>query len=187
MPTSSLSFQNTHFEIIEQSNQLWLTATDIAKALGYRKRDAVTQIFERNSDEFTGQMTETLRMSASGNYQKTVRIFSLRGAHLIAMFSRTSAAKEFRKWVLDVLDREIQKPQNNQNPTLLNNAKRACERVSQRENQSYNELLSLKETFAQIEHSSRIAQNQINDLITSHHSKRDHIAHIYLAHQVMVV
>ncbi len=33
-----------------------------------------------------------------------MRIFSLRGAHLIAMFARTKVAKDFRKWVLDVLD-----------------------------------------------------------------------------------
>lgn len=38
--------------------------------------------------------------------KKSVRIFSLRGAHLIAMFSRTPVAKEFRKWVLDILDKE---------------------------------------------------------------------------------
>jgi prophage antirepressor-like protein len=36
-----------------------------------------------------------------------VRIFSLRGAHLNAMFARTSVAKEFRRWVLDVLDHEV--------------------------------------------------------------------------------
>jgi prophage antirepressor-like protein len=35
--------------------------------------------------------------------QKT-RIFSLRGAHLLAMFARTKVAKEFRRWVLDILD-----------------------------------------------------------------------------------
>ena len=38
---------------------------------------------------------------------REVRIFSLRGAHLIAMFARTAIAKQFRKWVLDVLDREV--------------------------------------------------------------------------------
>lgn len=189
--TTALTFQNTHFDIVEQNNQVWLSATDIAKALGYAREDSVSRIYDRNSDEFSSLMSITVNLTVNGINKslrkKTTRIFSLRGAHLIAMFSRTSAAKEFRKWVLDVLDREIQKPQNNQNPTLLNNAKRACERVSQRENQSYNELLALKETFAQLEHSSRIAQNQISDLLTSHHSKRDHIAHIYLAHQVMVV
>ncbi|WCH24365.1 P22AR C-terminal domain-containing protein [Aeromonas salmonicida] len=31
---------------------------------------------------------------------------SLRGTYLIAMFSHTALAKEFRRWVLDVLDRE---------------------------------------------------------------------------------
>lgn len=40
--------------------------------------------------------------------QKKVRIFSLRGCHLVAMFARTAVAKEFRKWVLDVLDKEAQ-------------------------------------------------------------------------------
>lgn len=33
-----------------------------------------------------------------------MRIFSLRGAHLVAMFARTPKAKAFRRWVLDVLD-----------------------------------------------------------------------------------
>jgi len=32
--------------------------------------------------------------------------FSLRGAHLVGMFARTSTAKEFRKWFLDILDKE---------------------------------------------------------------------------------
>lgn len=54
-------------------------------------------------------MTETLKMRVSGNYQKTVRIFSLRGAHLIAMFANTEIARDFRKWVLDILDKEVQK------------------------------------------------------------------------------
>lgn len=53
---------------------------------------------------------ETLNLSVSKkskNLTKTIRIFSLRGAHLIAMFSKTAIAKQFRKWVLDVLDREV--------------------------------------------------------------------------------
>lgn len=42
------------------------------------------------------------------NLNLRLRIFSLRGCHLIAMFARTPVAKEFRKWVLDILDREVQ-------------------------------------------------------------------------------
>ena len=45
-------------------------------------------------------------MPTAGGLQK-VRIFSLRGAHLIAMFARTKIAKTFRKWMLDVLDEEV--------------------------------------------------------------------------------
>ncbi|MDR5615566.1 MAG: hypothetical protein RAM38_15530, partial [Arsenophonus sp.] len=41
-----------------------------------------------------------------GTVRMPVRIFSLRGAHLIAMFARTHIAKEFRKWVLDILDKQ---------------------------------------------------------------------------------
>lgn len=108
--TTQLAFHSTQFNVVSRHNSIYLTAVEIAQALGYKKSDAVTQIYERNSDEFSGDMSETLNLSASGNYQKTVRIFSLRGAHLIAMFARTPVAKEFRRWVLDVLDREVGAP-----------------------------------------------------------------------------
>lgn len=106
--TTVLTFQSTHFDIIEQNSQVWLTAPQIGMALGYKADDAISRIYRRNSEEFTSVMTETVKLTVSGNYQKTVRIFSLRGAHLIAMFSRTSIAKQFRRWVLDVLDKETQ-------------------------------------------------------------------------------
>lgn len=53
-------------------------------------------------------MTQVIESVTSGNYRKKVRVFSLRGAHLIAMFARTPVAKEFRRWVLDILDREVE-------------------------------------------------------------------------------
>lgn len=40
---------------------------------------------------------------------RETRIFSLRGAHLIAIFARTDVAKKFRRCVLDVLDQEAKK------------------------------------------------------------------------------
>ncbi|MGL9724806.1 BRO-N domain-containing protein [Sodalis sp. (in: enterobacteria)] len=57
--------------------------------------------------------------TTSGNYRKKTRIFSLRGAHLVAMFARTPVAKEFRKWVLDILDREVGNPQPVYQPEAL--------------------------------------------------------------------
>ena len=39
---------------------------------------------------------------------REVRIFSLRGAQLLAIFARTPPAKRFRRWVLDVLEGKAQ-------------------------------------------------------------------------------
>lgn len=111
MSSLALSFNEVNFSPVEQNGQIWLTAVELAKALGYAKSDAVTQVYERNKDEFNASMTLTLKLRVkgfgNGNSEKESRIFSLRGCHLIAMFSKTAIAKQFRKWVLDVLDREV--------------------------------------------------------------------------------
>ena len=106
---TTLTFQNTTLSVINQNNQIWLTTKEIGKGLGYRNPSAdIANLYDRNADEFTAEMTALVEMQTAGGIQK-VRIFSLRGAHLIAMFARTKIAKEFRKWVLDVLDKEVRK------------------------------------------------------------------------------
>ncbi|EPS0180507.1 BRO-N domain-containing protein [Vibrio cholerae] len=108
--TSALTFQNTHFDVIEQHNQLWLSASDIANALGYKSPKSISNIYARYSDEFSQGMTLVINLMTNGingsKRRNETRIFSLRGAHLIAMFARTAIAKQFRKWVLDILDQE---------------------------------------------------------------------------------
>ena len=116
--TNHLAFKDHQFTPICRSNQIWLTSKDIAIALGYSKTNAITKIYNQNSDEFSTGMTEIVesrisgksevpKSATSGNLKARIRIFSLRGAHLIAMLARTPIAKEFRRWVLDILDREI--------------------------------------------------------------------------------
>ncbi|HCM9734501.1 P22AR C-terminal domain-containing protein [Enterobacter kobei] len=105
-----LTFQQTAFHPVSHKGEIWLTSSELAAALGYKKSDAVTQIFSRYHDEFTENMSTTLKMSVvrkTGIVDIPVRVFSLRGAHLIAMFATTQKAKEFRRWVLDILDREV--------------------------------------------------------------------------------
>lgn len=103
-----LTFQDTTLTVVPIEGEVWITASELAKALGYARSDKVTQIYSRRSDEFSESMTMTtkLRVKGFGNgeSEKDVRIFSLRGAHLIAMFARTPVAKAFRRWVLDTLD-----------------------------------------------------------------------------------
>ena len=43
MTSLTLSFNDVNFSPVEQNGQIWLTATELAKALGYAKSDAVTQ------------------------------------------------------------------------------------------------------------------------------------------------
>lgn len=105
MTSLTLSFNEVNFSPVERDGQIWLTAGELARALGYAKANAVTQVYERNQDEFNQSMTQVIDNPQSLNLR--LRIFSLRGAHLIAMFSKTAIAKQFRKWVLDVLDREV--------------------------------------------------------------------------------
>ncbi|HED1534249.1 MULTISPECIES: P22AR C-terminal domain-containing protein [Klebsiella] len=104
---SELNFQGKAIVPVVGMTGIWLTSAEIANALQYKSAKSVTNLFNQNSDEFTSGMTQVIESVTSGNYRKKVRVFSLRGAHLIAMFARTSVAKEFRRWVLDILDREV--------------------------------------------------------------------------------
>lgn len=111
----ALTFNQTSFDIIDKNNQIWLKSSEIAQALGYSDERSITNIYNRKKDEFTNQMTLVIKLMTkgfgNGNSEKETRIFSLRGAHLIAMFARTEIAKEFRKWVLDVLEHHTQSTQ----------------------------------------------------------------------------
>lgn len=107
--SNALAFHDVTFDVKIINNAIYLASVQLAQALDYQSEDAISRIYRRNADEFTADMSQTVTLTVSGNYQKTVRLFSLRGAHLVVMFSRTEVAKEFRKWVLDVLDKEVER------------------------------------------------------------------------------
>ena len=118
--SKALSFNDVSLVPVPVNNNdsVWLRAADIAKALGYQREDKVSRLYQRNADEFTPDMTQVIEISAEPHFgtdknlsDGRCRIFSLRGCHLLAMFSRTPVAKAFRKWVLDVLDRLAEEEQ----------------------------------------------------------------------------
>lgn len=104
----ALSFNGVTLTPIHHNTQIHLTASELAKALGYSQENAVTKIYNRNADEFSADMTQIIVNPQLPNLG--MRIFSLRGCHLVGMFARTPVAKEFRKWVLDVLAKEVGEP-----------------------------------------------------------------------------
>lgn len=102
----SLSFHNVDFDITDIHGQPWLRLPQIGVALGYANPYKVQQVFDRNADEFTDSMTQVIELPTAGGKQQ-VRVFSLRGCHLLGMLARTKVAKEFRRWVLDVLEETL--------------------------------------------------------------------------------
>ncbi|WDM18479.1 ORF6C domain-containing protein [Gilliamella sp. B3022] len=109
--TNQLMFHSTTVQSVNHNNQIWITSTELSKLLKYSDSKSVTKIYSRNSDEFTNKITMVVKLTTNGINnslrEKSVRIFSLRGAHLVAMFANTEIAKEVRKWLLDLADKEI--------------------------------------------------------------------------------
>ena len=107
MNALSLSFKDTNFQITDINGQPWLRGLQVASALGYKNPAAdIVNLYNRNADEFTDSMTQVIELPTAGGKQQ-VRVFSLRGCHLLGMLARTKVAKEFRHWVLDVLEKEV--------------------------------------------------------------------------------
>lgn len=108
---SDLNFHGIQLQPVANLNDIWLSSADVAKALHYNSTKSVTNLFNQYSDEFSPGMTMVIESMTNGingtSRRMKVRVFSLRGAHLLAMFARTPVAKEFRRWVLDILDREV--------------------------------------------------------------------------------
>lgn len=119
MTTLALTFNGVTLSPISHKNQTWLTSVELSKALGYADEKSVSRIFTRNKDEFSNKMTTLFQggqfdhprqndvTTESSGLKAGTRIFSLRGCHLIAMFAKTVIAKQFRVWVLDILDKEV--------------------------------------------------------------------------------
>jgi len=101
-----LVFENVEFDVVDIHNTPWLRLPQIEVALGYEKRGAINTLYDRNADEFTEEMVRLAELPTAGGLQQ-VRIFSPRGCYLIGMLARTDRAKEFRRWVLDVLEGRV--------------------------------------------------------------------------------
>ncbi|MBC8947206.1 MULTISPECIES: BRO-N domain-containing protein [Xenorhabdus] len=94
--------------------KIWFTGKQVAQLLDYSKTKSITNLYNANSDEFTPAMTEVITTVTSkesntySNLRTKVRIFSLRGLYLLGMLADTPVAKELRKWVLDLIEKESQ-------------------------------------------------------------------------------
>jgi prophage antirepressor-like protein len=108
-----LTFDGITFQVVAYKGQPAITLGQIAEALygpeGGCQIDTppdvtrVRKLYARHADEFSETMTGILKLQTTSGTQD-VRVFSLRGAHLLGMLAHSKRAKGFRRWVLDVLD-----------------------------------------------------------------------------------
>ena len=103
---NELTFKSHTLTPIIINNLPFLRVPQIECSLNYRS-GKLLQIFNRHADEFTPDMSFLTTIDTNGGKQQ-VRVFSLRGCHLLAMFSKTPVAKEFRRWVLDLIEQHNQ-------------------------------------------------------------------------------
>lgn len=112
---SALTFNDVSLFPIIYHGTPWIRAVELARALGLSREDKVAQIYQRHADEFTSDMTQLIENVAEPQNEVfpnlstgRCRIFSLRGCHLVAMFSpqclldslfqsRTEAEQRFRQ------------------------------------------------------------------------------------------
>lgn len=83
-----VQFNDHNIQIIERTNQLWLSSGDIALALGYEKTKSITNLYNNHKEEFDG-MSEVIDSVTSNSMSRRQRIFNREGAWLIGMFVRT--------------------------------------------------------------------------------------------------
>lgn len=95
--SQSLCFNDFTFSPVIRDNQPWFKSSELARALGYKDENSVRRIYERNADEFTENMTQVVENLDTVNLTVRVRIFSLRGCHLLVMFACTPMLDIFCK------------------------------------------------------------------------------------------
>lgn len=102
---SFLTFHDTPISIIEDNGQLWMPGPEIGVALGYEAPgEQIARLYARNKLEFVEEMTRTVKTTGRDGRKNTVRVFSPRGALLLAMHANTERAAAFRAFVLDILE-----------------------------------------------------------------------------------
>lgn len=100
----TLTFQNHPLDLLEIDGESWVRGIQIGYALEFKNpAQAIHKLYVSNEPEFTEHMTRVVELPTAGGVQQ-VRVFTLRGAHLLGMLARTPVAAAFRRWILDVLD-----------------------------------------------------------------------------------
>lgn len=110
----SFSFDGKPLRFWERNGEHYVTAKDVADALGYADARKVSNLYNKRKGEFREAECCVLKVRTQRNgagsestdaRAKSVRVFSPRGAMKIAMLAETEKAASFRDFCLDVLEK----------------------------------------------------------------------------------
>jgi prophage antirepressor-like protein len=95
-------FGTQEVTFIEKDNQLYLTAEELGKALGYSEpRKGVIKVFERHRD-ILANFSVDVKLTTTGG-KKDVTAFNELGCNIIAMKSNTKKSDEFVVWAAGII------------------------------------------------------------------------------------
>lgn len=95
-----LHFDVHRFDVVQRGGTIWFRSGQIVPALGLTER-SIRKVFDRHREQFGPDDTVLLPLPTSGGMQE-VRVFSLSGVMMLAMYARTEQAMHFHRWLLDV-------------------------------------------------------------------------------------
>ena len=96
------NFNGTKIQVINKDGDYWITNRQIAEALEYDDKRAISKIYNRNK-ELLSDYSGVVNLTTSAGGAQHTRVFNQEGVMLIAMKSHQKKAIEFQKWAVKVL------------------------------------------------------------------------------------
>lgn len=98
--------QTHQMELIEdEAGGQWIKGTELCQALGYKNPgQSAAGIYKHKKIEFPETMMRKMTVPTKSGKQEAI-VFSVSGAYMLTFYSHTETAKAFRKWMMELIDK----------------------------------------------------------------------------------
>lgn len=97
---------------LNKNREIFVTIEQLAQGFGYKSRNAIEKMIERQPYLKEKHFSVTDKLSATDGKQYETRLFNKRGIFEIGMLSKTEKGKIFRQWIYDHVE-EMEKENAN--------------------------------------------------------------------------
>lgn len=87
-------FENSQVRVVEEHDQAWFVARDVAEILGYKKPENAVETHVDDEDK-----TTTLIQGTGSNYKSKAVIINESGLYSLVLSSKLPTAKKFKHWI----------------------------------------------------------------------------------------